>query len=280
MAWRRKPQGTIFVDTSTQFNVIKNTLRFWAADPFIFQYGGDTYIFAELYDYTKCRGGLGYCKWNGKSFGRWKKVISEKYHLSYPYIFEKNGQVYLIPESGAARSLCLYRATEFPDKWEKVSLIRDDVVYADTTPFEFLGHRYAFTYDVSDEQKYVLLLLDLDNEENDLKLDNLDYQELRRPAGNVFNMDNKLIRPAQNCINQYGEGLVFYSCEFKDSTYQEKTIMKMFPQELQFSDKMILDGMHTYNATETFEVIDIKTRRLNIINLFFRILDKIRRRKG
>jgi hypothetical protein len=33
--------------------------------------------------------------------------------------------------------------------------------------------------------------------------------------------------------------------------------------------------MHTYSATEDFEVIDIKTRRLNLLNLAMRLKNKL-----
>jgi hypothetical protein len=35
--------------------------------------------------------------------------------------------------------------------------------------------------------------------------------------------------------------------------------------------------MHTYNASTHFEVIDIKTRRFNLLNLLFRMLSKLRK---
>ena len=34
--------------------------------------------------------------------------------------------------------------------------------------------------------------------------------------------------------------------------------------------------MHTYNADSEYEIIDIKTRRFNLLNLVFRLFGKIR----
>ena len=39
-------------------------------------------------------------------------VLAEPFHLSYPYVFEWQGSHYMIPESGAAKSVRLYRASE------------------------------------------------------------------------------------------------------------------------------------------------------------------------
>ena len=35
--------------------------------------------------------------------------------------------------------------------------------------------------------------------------------------------------------------------------------------------------MHTYTANEIMEVIDLKTRRFNLINFIFRLLNKLKR---
>lgn len=91
IAWRNRPVASLLEDRGTPFIILKNSFRYWAADPFIFNYNGELYIFAELYDYITRKGVIGYCKWNGVRFGRWKKVIEEDYHLSYPYIFERDG---------------------------------------------------------------------------------------------------------------------------------------------------------------------------------------------
>lgn len=47
--------------------------------------------------------------------------MTESYHLSYTFILENRRQVYIISESGADHSLCLYRVVQFSDKWEKLS---------------------------------------------------------------------------------------------------------------------------------------------------------------
>lgn len=79
VAWRQKSRGSILSDKKTEFNVIKNAFRYWAADPFVFEHGEKTYIFAELYDYVKCKGCLGYYELSSSS-PKWVSVIEEDYH--------------------------------------------------------------------------------------------------------------------------------------------------------------------------------------------------------
>lgn len=53
-------------------------------------------------------------------------------------------------------------------------------------------------------------------------------------------------------------------------------IQHILPESLVFDKKVLIDGIHTYNANEQYEIIDIKTRRFNLLNLACRFLGKIR----
>lgn len=274
VAWRKKSVGSILNDKETEFKVIKNSFRYWAADPFVFEYEGKTYIFAELYDYVKCKGCLGYCELNHYR-PKWVPIISEEYHLSYPYIFKIENEIFIMPESSANNDVTIYKAKSFPKQWEKVKTVRKNVKYGDTTLFEWKNHTYALAYDTKDEN-YQLFLLDLEEQEKDQRIECSEI-ECRRPAGKIFYYGDKTIRPAQNCKNGYGKGLHFYEFSINEnSIYKEKVIEKILPQQVTLSEKLYLDGMHTYNGSEHYEVIDIKTRRFNILNFIFRIIQKFR----
>lgn len=276
VAWRKKAQGTILTDKETPFTVIKNSFRYWAADPFIFEYDGKAYIFAELYDYVNCRGCLGYCELNEKRVS-WKPVIEEAYHLSYPCIFRSGQEIYIMPESGAGDELVLYKAIRFPNQWEKVRILRRNVRYGDTTPFEWKNHKYALAYDVKEAGKYKMVLLDFENEDQDKALSVSDI-ESRRPAGMMFRSGDKNIRVAQNCRHGYGKGLIFYEYwVLENGIYTEELLESIFPEQLHLSKSIYADGMHTYNGSEHYEVIDIKTRRFNVLNFIFRIFGKLKR---
>ncbi|XVF82957.1 hypothetical protein PTKIN_Ptkin16aG0093700 [Pterospermum kingtungense] len=45
-------------------------------------------------------------------------ALDEDWHLSYPYVFNYLGQIYMMPEGSQKGELCLYRAIDFPLKWE------------------------------------------------------------------------------------------------------------------------------------------------------------------
>lgn len=275
VAYRKQSPGTILFDCKTPFTIIKNAKRYWAADPFVFEYNGNVYIFAELYDYVRGRGILGYCEITDGGASEWTPIIVEENHLSFPYIFQKGDNIYIMPESSASGCLYLYQAVEFPDKWEEKEMIRDHVRYADTTLLTEQERLYALTYCVEDSFNLGLHLLDIKAPEKDKKLE-LSNQNLRRPAGRILEREN--IRCAQNCIEDYGKGLVFYKYELKNGTYNETEVKRLYSEDVVLSTNIYRDGMHTYNFSEHYEVIDIKTRRFSIVNLFFRIYFKIKKK--
>lgn len=276
VAWRRKKSLSILNDKETQFVVIPNPIRYWAADPFLFEYDGKTYVFAELYDYVRRRGVIGYYIINEKSDRKWHPIIVENYHLSYPYVFEDSGNIYIMPESSKADSLYLYECIDFPEKWKKSLVIRQNVQCVDSTFLNEKDRDELLAYEISDIQNPKLILVDLKNQQRDRVIE-IDSIDLRRPAGKVYKEGH--IRPAQNCVEKYGGGLVFYKYEFtQNGEYSEKEIARVYAEDLKLSRSLFLDGIHTYNSTKQYEVVDIKTRRLNIINLVFRIYGKLKRR--
>lgn len=125
----KKSGHALLTDETTPFKAIKNSLRYWVADPFVFERDGETYIFAELFDYLRRRGVIGYSKLKANgNFSSWKEIIVEPYHMSYPQIFEHDGEIYIVPETGSGHTLDMYRAVDFPDKWEKSVNLAKDVV--------------------------------------------------------------------------------------------------------------------------------------------------------
>ena len=280
VAYRQKSAGAILEDRNAPFTVIPNGFRYWAADPFVIERDGKVYIFAELYDYILRRGVLGYCAMTDGKAGKWTPVIQEPYHLSYPCILEHDSNVYIMPESGAGSCLTVYEAAVFPDQWRKVQVLRGNVKFADTTPIPCEGKHLALTHCVDDPQNPRLMLIDLDQKLADAAVEGAESFR-SRPAGHMFQKNGKWIRPAQHsedCGSGYGKALVFYECSIsEDGQYDEAEIGTVFPRELKLDRPVFLDGMHTYNAGKQVEVIDIKTRRFNLLNFVMRVAGKFLR---
>ncbi len=272
VAYRRKPCGHILKDTTSPFQIIPNSVRFWAADPIVFEHQGKTYIFAELYEYAKRRGMIGVSELRGDRFTPWKPVIQEPFHMSYPFVFEQEGTVYMLPETSEAKEVILYRAVEFPFKWERCKVIKSDVAWVDTTLFPVETGYLGFTED--DEKKCDLRLLfdrqmNLQSEEI---LHNRPFGRYRM-AGKLFVDGEDHVCVCQDCGEGYGVALFF---RYYDAAFQnEERAVRLVAQDLKYDKPLPLYGMHTYSATGGMEVVDVKMRHFNAIDFLFRLLTRV-----
>ncbi|XP_057789424.1 glucosamine inositolphosphorylceramide transferase 1-like [Salvia miltiorrhiza] len=91
----------------------------FVADPFLFLQGNTLYLFYETKNSITMQGDIGVARSVDKG-ATWEQLgiaLDEDWHLSYPYVFEYNGNIYMMPEGSAKGDLRLYRATNFPLKW-------------------------------------------------------------------------------------------------------------------------------------------------------------------
>lgn len=278
-AYRKLPEGSILEERETPFVEIANNWPYYSVmDPFIFEHCGDTYIFAELYDSLKGRGVIGYSKWTGERFSEWKAVIEENYHLSYPFVYsDKNGEVFIVPESFQNKSVHSYHAISFPEKWERESTLIDNVEYVDTTFLKNKSEVFAFTYDIATAPKKLLLYRIGDGKivENERKCISQD-DGVARPGGRFFEYHGCLIRVSQDCSKSYGSGLVFSEVtpDFWNN-YSERQFRVFGVNELWKTSSLKGEGVHTYNATSQFEVIDIKNTCFRPIDIVLRLKRRI-----
>ena len=126
--------------------------RYWLADPFLFEKNEVIYLFYEAYDLAKNKGLLGYSVISEDgAFSPIKIIIEEEYHLSFPFVFEKDGDVFLMPESNKANDIHLYRAISFPDKWVKADTIVNNIKACDSVLLLFKGKNYLLTNELYDK---------------------------------------------------------------------------------------------------------------------------------
>src|SRR5262249_24351028 len=75
----------------------------FCADPFAVARGDNLYVLFEEFDYRSCKGVI--CATRVSSRGRVERpqtVLELPVHLSYPYLFEHDGEIYCIPEAAEA----------------------------------------------------------------------------------------------------------------------------------------------------------------------------------
>jgi len=198
----------------TSWNVIPDPgFRFYA-DPFPFEHAGQSYVFLEDLDHRGNKAVISVVRFDAHGpVGPAEPVLEEPWHLSYPFVFAHDGQVWMIPESSANRSIALYRAESFPYRWVKEATLLSGIEASDATLVRHDGlfWMFAATRDGAGSWSDTLSLFSAPalhgpwqpHAGNPVLVD----QAAARPAGAIVTRNGKLWRPVQDCAGGYGTGI-------------------------------------------------------------------------
>jgi len=225
----------------------------YLADPFGAIIDGKKYVFMEDYDHSERRGKISYVSIDKNNNPSEIKTAFEKsYHISYPYLFNHNGDVYCIPETYVANNLTLYHLKS-PSDWEKKHTIIEGIDVVDASLIQYNGLWWIFFTRVYDDSNlYIWYSEDLfstwqPHENNPVK------SNIRssRPGGKMFIHDGKLYRPTQDCENHYGANIVVNQVvTISPTEFAEKTVSIIAPNEHK------LGGVHTLSSLGEITLID------------------------
>ncbi len=113
--------------------------RFYA-DPFPVEHRGRMFLFVEDFVHAAGYGVISAVEFDANGpMGTPRPVLDTGSHLSYPFVFEHDDTIWMVPESGAAKTVDLYRAETFPDRWVKDATLLSGIVASDATLFEHAG---------------------------------------------------------------------------------------------------------------------------------------------
>lgn len=257
-----------------KFDLIKASKRYWYADPFLFEKDGETYLFVEVFDNKMEKGHIGCSRYVNGAFTEPVPVLTEKFHLSYPYVFEKDSEVYMMPESHEDNCIQLYRAVDFPNKWVKDRVLIADINNVDTV----MENDLLITSAVCPENDMSIDLRIYDADGNECPCSPVYKGSFtKRGAGKVFDFKNMRIRPAQGCENGvYGGKLIFNKInECTPQSYSEEEFSEITPDNIETDIMFKPSGIHTYARTGKIEIVDIKFKRTNVQRLKWIIRNKI-----
>ncbi|HZR30026.1 MAG TPA: hypothetical protein VFA71_14710 [Terriglobales bacterium] len=229
------------------------------ADPFVVERNDKSYLFFEELSLANNKGIIscsevdahGHCSLS-------RPVLQMDYHLSYPFVFEWRGQMYMLPEARDSGKISLFRALEFPWSWTLEKVLMENVGAVDPTLFEFAGMFWLFAGGVEKrgDINSELYLFFAETPFGPWRPHPLNpvVSDVRRarPAGKLFFHRGALIRPSQDCSLRYGSAVVFNSIlALSETEYREEPWRKLqgdwLPGNL---------GSHTFNSSERFQVID------------------------
>ena len=247
----------------TGYAWIANPAGCYLADPILHVRDGVPHLFVEIFDEAAGRAHLGVMSIDAD--GRAspvRPVLKRPYHLSYPYVFDRDGETWMIPETMQARTVELYRAVSYPDSWELEQVLLSDVDLSDVTPVDHGGLAWLFATATHGGSCWDTLDLYMaehwrgpyrPHRLNPVLVD----ARAARPAGPMLSRNGQLLRPAQDCTRGYGSALAMCRVDRLDPDgYAQTRLARLAPPLLGDS------GVHTLATGGGLEAIDALSVRL------------------
>lgn len=276
----------LFLVDKNKFELISAPKFSWYADPMLFEYNRKLWLFVERMDQWNHKGVISAAMYDNGRFSRFIDVLEEPFHLSYPMIFEKDGVIYMIPETGDTNSIRLYRCSEFPDKWIYEGILAEGYKFVDTNIIHIKDEWFLIT-GVMDKKMGASTRMIIYSANNIENLNITQISELsgscefsfdKRGGGQIFQWRNKYLRPAQ-CGDEstYGKNVKIYDFSISKSSFNEECISVIDKTKISLDKNICITGTHTYGYKNGLEVVDLKVCVLaNPVLQIRKILRKLR----
>lgn len=254
-------------DFSDYKKIIPPRNTFWA-DPFVVYENDKYYIFFESCPTDSNFIGTICCMEldeNG-NYTPPVTILEKPYHLSYPFVFQWDGDYYMIPETYQDKNIQLYKCTDFPYQWEFEYNLMDDIIASDVTIFFMNDRWWLFTVIQNDRRIFDWTELYIFYADSPVSKEWTPHAlnpvisnvQSARPAGKIFRNNGSFFRPSQDCSARYGYGVrINQILKLTPQEYQEKEVTFLEPNW----DKKI-KAIHTYNQEKKLTVIDGELKSL------------------
>ncbi len=254
-------------DAGCQFERLRHLVPpkdcFWA-DPFALEHQGRYFIFFEELPYRTQKARIMAIEiFEDAEPGEAQVVLERPYHLSYPFVFEWEGSLYMLPETAENRTVELYRCEAFPHRWQPHQVILENLSAFDATLWREGDRWWMFVTvaeagaDSSDELHLYWSTTPFGpwtaHRGNPVVSD----VRSARPAGPLFSRDGKLYRPSQDCSSAYGHSVLINRVDvLNDDDYRETVVQRIVPGW----QKGIL-RVHTFGGSKRLRVVDYLVNR-------------------
>jgi hypothetical protein len=180
----------------------------FVADPFMIEVDKTWYMFFEVMNEQSGKGDIGLAtSRDGFHWDYRQIVLSEPFHLSYPYVFFAGGEFFMVPESYEANAVRLYRAESFPTGWRFMENLIEGP-WVDSSIFFFDKRWWLFSNPLAPSHQ-VLELFHAEHFRGPWVRHPLSplitgNNRLARSAGRVIMPEGTPIRFTQDCFPHYG----------------------------------------------------------------------------
>jgi hypothetical protein len=253
------------------------------ADPFGLWRDGFLHVFVETFDYRSYVGHIDVLTYDaGLNLTGCREALRQPWHLSYPFVFEADGEVWLLPEAYKSGTLTLYRAHDFPLGWQPVCRIPLDGPAIDATPLFHQGKWWLF-YTPSHSRAARRSHLHVAwsdkltgpwqvHPRNPVWVDVTGA----RPGGTARIEDGAIILPVQDCGATYGRAIRELRIAVLDESRFEATDRDGVEAPSWMAP--FTDGLHTLATAGPVTLVDVKRMDASMSAKTARIRGVVRRR--
>jgi hypothetical protein len=232
--------------------------RDFLADPLLEAGTGGRTALAELWSWQLGRGSLVRVDLQRRTREPLEMPELEGRHVSYPFSVQVGEEVWVVPETRSTGSAMRFPVDGVGQLGGARPLLERGL--ADPTLY-YDGCRYWLFGEVEVGHLQVWHALSLDGPWTPHPLNPVVVDEgAARPAGPLFRLEGRLVRPAQDGLGGYGSAVVFREVlELSPQRYVERTIGRLDPFDPRFPD-----GIHTISSCGGRTVIDGKSLRIDL----------------
>ena len=260
-------RGTL---AGAEISWLPNPGRFaFLADPFGLMRDGILNVFAEAYDYRTRKGTIEVVRLDADlNVIERGRCLEEKWHLSYPFVFEAEGETWMLPEAHRSGGLTLYRATDFPFGWTAEHRFMIQAPLVDPTLFRHQGRwwlAFAPGGDIARRQGHLHFAFAdhlagpwLPHPLNPVRVD----RGGARPGGSAIVHHDHIDFPVQDCSATYGGALRVLRIRTLNPCAFEADLLPAIEPGAAFAGR---DGFHTLSACGPFSLVDAKTADRSLV---------------
>lgn len=248
----------------------------WFADPFILRITDDEIILLveEFYDPID-RGRISKLIIDKQTLSLKivKPILELNSHLSFPVIYREGDSIYIYPENSISETLVLYKYDESDDSISYVKVLSEEPLTDAVLVFDYdkpiiLSTKIP-TQNSNELNIYESVSSNIE-EWNFHKVQTVVFNDnTARNAGLPFKNNGKIIRPAQDCNNAYGRGLVLQEMQKKEGVFSFVELKRFYPISKKWNK-----GMHTMNMYEDLIVVDGCRYRYPLIATFLLMINR------
>lgn len=260
-------------DEEVDWYVAKNS-NFYFADAFAIKVSERLLILYEDYTYETRKGRLSAVWFSEREniFSDPVVILEENWHLSYPFIFKHNDNIYCIPEAKDHKNVELYKLDLNTMKLVHVrTLIKDleavdpSLIFHQNAWYLFFTAGYASNVELHIWHSETLEGEFIPHVLNPIK-SNVGNS---RPAGSLFYIDGILYRPAQDCSRSYGSRVILNEVKIlSEDSFLEITANVLEPPKG-------FTGLHNLSFAGDYMIFDCKRMKFSSSNFFYQIKRKL-----